>query len=72
MMKKRGRLGGFWVGGSRTGKATRGILDPPKASKSKKITKHKSQKQNSKGKETTLTRQARKRGGGFFDFWPQN
>ena len=38
---------------------------PPKTPKSKKNTKHQSQKQNTKGKENTLTRQARKRGGGF-------
>ena len=32
----------------------------------KKNTKHQSQRQKAKGKENTLTRQARKRGGGFW------
>ena len=39
---------------------------PPKTPKSKKNTKHQSQRQKAKGKENNLTRQARKRGGGFF------
>ena len=56
--------GSGW-GGVRGADGEAGNPGPPKAPKSKKITKHKSQRQNAKGKENTLTRQARKHGGGY-------
>ena len=56
-------------GGERTGGDGHGWNPgPPKTPKSKKNTKHQSQRQKAKGKENTLTRQARKRGGGYKDY----
>ena len=72
MMEKSGRLGGFW-GGWGQGRDGHGRNPgPPKAPKSKKITKRQSQRQKAKGKENTLTRQARKRRGGYRIFFPNN
>ena len=64
-MKTIPQLGGV-NGRARVGADGRGWNPgPPKTPKSKKNTKHQSQRQKAKGKENTLTRQARKRGGGY-------
>ena len=69
MMKKRCVLEGSSGGNGLIADGDAGNPGPPKAPKSKKNTKHQSQRQKAKGKENNLTRQARKRGGGFFDFY---